>query len=160
MTDLDDIERDLTAARAALLASLEGVTLEEIARRPPGPVSDDEQRWPIVEVVWHVGLTEDRFRLTIDQVISGREVTPAAPRVRPAHMTTATLLHEWLMQTRQPTEALLRRMQPADLDREYVRPDGAKRTPRQLLAIIVQHDRDHAEQVRTLRALPAQPAEA
>ena len=160
MSDLDDIQRDLAAVRAALFASLEGVTPAELEHRPPGPITDDEQRWPIVEVIWHVGLTEDRFRLTIDQVITGRDVTPAAPRVRPAIMTTATLLHEWLVQTRQPTEALLRRMQPADLDREYTRPNGTKRTPRQLLATIVQHDLDHAEQVRALRALSTPPAEA
>lgn len=155
MGETDDLLRDLRAARAELLAAIEGITQAELDRRPPGPVTDDEQRWPAGEVLWHAGAVEDEFRLTIDQALGGRPITATRLRERPAHVTTAALLREWLDQTRRPTEVLLGRMTDADLDREFTRPDGQTRTPRRLLTILVRHDRNHAEQVRALRALPA-----
>ena len=155
MTEIDDIQQELAAARAELLAALAGTTPEELDRRPAGEITDDEQRWPIVEVLWHVGVTEDRFRRTIDQALGGREITTDPPRTRPAHLTTLPLLLEWLDQSRRPTEALLRRMAPADLAIEIPRPDGSTRTPARFLAILTSHDRQHAQQVRDLRALPA-----
>ena len=155
-TDLDDIKRDLAAAREALIRSLDGVTLAEIVRRPPGEITDDEQRWPINDVIWHVGAQEDTFRRQIDQGLAQRPITTAPNAKRPTHMTTAPLLVEWLVQSRRPTDALLRRMTVADLDREFTMPNGATRTPRQRLATMIQHDRDHADQVRALRALPAE----
>lgn len=157
MTDIDDVQQELAAARAELLEALAGTTAEELERRPPGEITDDELRWPIVEVLWHVGVTEDRFRRTIDQALDGREVTTDAPRTRPAHMATLPLLLEWLDQTRRPTEALLRRMTSSDLEIEIPRPDGSTRTPARFLAILTGHDRQHAQQVRDLRALPATP---
>ncbi|MFA7249519.1 MAG: DinB family protein [Dehalococcoidia bacterium] len=157
MSDIEAIQRDLQDARAELLASLGGVTQEDLDRRPPGEITDDEQRWPIVQVLWHVGQVEDRFRRSIDQALDGRAVLADPPRARPAHLSTPPLLLQWLEQTRRPTEALLRRMTDADLDLEIVRPDGSTRTPRRFLALLVNHDRDHATQVRALRVLDALP---
>ncbi len=153
MTEIEDIQRELADARADLLDALAGVSQAEIDRRPAGEITDDEQRWPIVEVLWHIGVTEDRFRRTIDQAMDEREVTTDAPRTRPPHMTTPPLLLEWLDQTRRPTEALLRRMTATDLAIEIPRPDGSTRTPARFLAILAGHDRQHAQQVRDLRAL-------
>ena len=153
MTEIDDVQQEMAAARAELLAALVGTTAEELERRPPGEISDDERRWPIVDVLWHVGVIEDRFRRTIDQALDGRELTTDAPRTRPAHMTTLPLLLEWLDQSRRPTEVLLQRMNSADLAIEIPRPDGSTRTPARFLAIIAGHDRQHAQQVRDLRAL-------
>lgn len=153
MTDLDTFRHDLQAARAELLAALDGVTQAEFDRRPPGEITDDEQRWPIVEVLWHIGQVEDRFRRQIDQRLGGRAITQEPAHPRPQHLTTPALLLEWLVQSRRPTEALLRRMQDADLDLEVVRPDGSTRTPRRFLELLVNHDRAHAQQVRDLRAL-------
>ena len=158
MTEIQDIQHDLQAARAELLAALEGVTQAEFERHPPGEITDDEQRWPIVEVLWHVGLIEDRFRRIIDQGLDGRPAVADPPRPRPTHLATPALLHEWLDQSRRPTEALLRRMTDAQLDLEIPRADGSTRTPRRYLAIIANHDRDHAGQVRALRELESLPA--
>jgi len=156
MTDLDDIKRDLAEARAALLKTLEGVTPEQAARQPPGEVTDEEQRWEINQVIWHVGTTEDAFRRQIDQGLAGRPIVNTPAPARPAHMTTAPLLVEWLLQSRRPTDALLRRLTVVDLDHEFTMPNGATRTPRQRLQTMIQHDRDHAEQVRALLALAAE----
>ena len=79
MTDIDDIQTELSAARADLLDAFEGVTQEQMDRRPPGEITDDEQRWPITDVLWHVGHTEDRFRRTIDQGIGGRDTGGRVP---------------------------------------------------------------------------------
>lgn len=158
MTEIQDIQRDLEAARADLLLSLEGVTQAEFERHPPGEITDDEQRWPIVEVLWHVGQVEDRFRRVIDQGLEGRPLVADPPRPRPAHLTTPALLLEWLAQSRRPTEALLRRMTDVNLDLEIPRADGSTRTPRRYLTIIANHDRDHAGQVRALRELESLPA--
>lgn len=159
VTNISDIQHDLETARAVLLASLEGVTQEQFDRPPPGEVTDEERRWPIVEVLWHVGALEDRFRRAIDQAIGGRPILADPPRPRPAHLTTPAPLLEWIEQSRRPTEALLRRMTEADLDVEMKRPDGSIRTPRWYLRVIANHDRAHAEQVRDLRALEPLPAD-
>ena len=158
MSAIDEIRRDLEAARADQIAAREGGTQAEFDRRPPGEVSDDEQRWPIVEVLWHIGQVEDRFRRAIDQGLDGRPVVADPTRPRPAHLTTLALLREWLDQSRRPTESLLRRMTDAALDVEITRADGSTRTPRRYLAIIANHDHEHAAQVRALRAVESLPA--
>ncbi len=160
MIEIDTILSDLETARADLIDSLDDVTDEDLARPPAGAITDDEQRWPIVQVLWHIGQVEDRFRRIIDLGLQGRMSAAGAFSDRPAHMTTPALLREWLGQTRRPTEVLLRRMTDADLDVEIARADGSTRTPRRYLTMIVNHDHDHATQVRALRALdPARAVE-
>jgi uncharacterized damage-inducible protein DinB len=158
MSAIDDITRELADARTELLEALDGVTQTEFDHRPPRDDDADEDHWSILEVLWHVGVTEDRFRRTIDQALDGREVTTDAPRERPAHLTTPALIIEWIHQARRPTEALLRRMTDADLAVEIPRPDGTTRTPLRYLQILVNHDRDHAGQVRALREMEAMPS--
>lgn len=158
MTAVDDIKQQLDEARNELLEALDGVTQEEFEHKPVRESDEDEDHWSILEVLWHVGLTEDRFRRTIDQAVGGREVTTDPPRERPAHLTTPALLIEWINQARRPTEALLRRMTDADLAIEIPRPDGSTRTPLRYLQILVSHDRDHAGQVRALRELESMPS--
>ena len=159
MTAIDDVRKEFDTARADLLDALDGVTQEEFDRVPP-PVAnasgEDEAQWSMVEVLWHVGHTEDRLRRTIDQAIDGRTLTEDAPRTRPAHLVTPELLIAWIDQARRPTDALLRRMTDDHLDLEFVRPNGSTRTPRWVLQILTNHDREHAQQVRALRALPAE----
>lgn len=158
MSETADLQRELAAARAELLAALEGVTQEQFVRRPPGPVTDDEARWPLRDVLWHVGVYEDWVRRVIGQGLDGRPVVPFEARQRLAHLNTPPLLHEWLDQSRRPTEVLLQHLHDADLDREFEVPGRGPRRPRALLAGLARHDRNHAEQVRALRALP--PPEA
>lgn len=158
MSDIDEITRQLQDARAELLEALDGVTQEEFEHKPVRESDDQEDHWSILEVLWHVGLTEDRFRRTIDQALGGREVTTDPPRERPAHLTTPALLLEWINQARRPTEALLRRMTDTDLAIEIPRPDGSTRTPLRYLQILANHDRDHAGQVRALREMERLPS--
>jgi len=152
MSEIDDLRAQMQQARAELLAALDGVTQEQLERQPP-PGAEGEAQWSMVEVLWHVGHTEDRLRRTVDQALGGRPITDDAPRSRPAYLVTRELLTAWLEQTRRPTEVLLRDMAEADLDREFLRPNGSTRTPRWVLELLVRHDRDHAAQVRTLREL-------
>jgi uncharacterized damage-inducible protein DinB len=158
MSDIDEITQQLQDARTELLEALDGVTQEEFEHKPVRQGDGDEDHWSILEVLWHVGLTEDRFRRTIDQALGGREVTTDPPRERPAHLTTPALLLEWINQARRPTEALLRRLTDADLAVEIPRPDGSTRTPLRFLQILVSHDRDHAGQVRALREMESMPS--
>ena len=134
MTDIEDLRRDLQAARADLLASLAGVTPEECHRTPPGEVTDEEQRWPIVQVLWHVGQVEDRFRRQIEQRLGGRPILAEPFHPRPAYLTEPAQLLAWLDQSRRPTETLLRRLTDADLDLAIERPDGRVTSPRRCAA--------------------------
>lgn len=157
MSAVEDIRQQLDEARTELLEALDGVTPEEFAHKPVSQ-GEGEDHWSILEVLWHVGVTEDRFRRAIDQAVAGREVAPAPSPERPAHLTTPALLLEWIAQARRPTEALLRRMTDADLAVEIPRPDGSTRTPLRYLQILVNHDRDHAGQVRALREMEHMPS--
>ena len=154
MSDAADLLSDLHDARAELLAALEDITQEQLVRRPSGEITDGEERWPVRDVLWHVGLYEDWLRRTIDQGLGGRPVAAFDARSRPAHLNTPALLREWLDQSRRPTEVLLQRLHDADLDREFDVPGRGPRRPRALLSGLARHDRQHAEQVRALRALP------
>ncbi|MEI7924742.1 MAG: DinB family protein [Chloroflexota bacterium] len=158
MSAIDNIKHELDEARTELLEALDGVTQAEFDHKPPRDNDTDEDHWSILEVLWHVGVTEDRFRRTIDQALGGREVTTDPPRERPAHLETPALLIEWINQARRPTEAMLRHMSDADLQIEIPRPDGSTRTPQRYLEILVSHDRDHAGQVRALREMEAMPS--
>ncbi|MEX1021942.1 MAG: DinB family protein [Dehalococcoidia bacterium] len=159
MSDIDDLRADLDAARADLLASFEGIAQDEFARRPPPEdgdgAGDPEERWPVRDILWHAGLLEDWLRRVVDEGVSGRPISRYEARRRPAIANTPDYLREWLEQSRRPVLSLLGRL-PADaLDREFTLPEEEVRTARRLLAHIAQHDREHAEQVRALRALPA-----
>ncbi|MDA0301395.1 MAG: DinB family protein [Chloroflexi bacterium] len=158
MSDIDQITQQLQDARAELLEALNGVTQAEFDHKPVRESDEDEDHWSILEVLWHIGMVEDRFRRTIDQALDGRKVTTDSPRERPVHMTTPALLIEWIKQARRPTESLLRRLTDADLAVEIPRPDGSTRTPLRYLQILVSHDRDHAGQVRALREMERLPA--
>ncbi|MPZ99658.1 MAG: hypothetical protein GEU80_10050 [Dehalococcoidia bacterium] len=154
MTTANELRDEMAAARAELLASLEGVTQEDFVRPPLGEVTEGEQRWPVRDVLWHVGLLDDWFRRMIDQARGGRAIDRFEARRCPAHLNTPELLREWLEQTRHPTLVLLEKLDAEALDRPFTLPAGERRTPRYLLGYLARHDREHAAQVRTLRAPP------
>jgi DinB superfamily len=152
--DLEALLESLASARAALLATLEGVTHVAFVRPPstPLPTSDhlDDGCWSARDVLWHAGLVDDWFRLLIDQGLGGRPLAPWKASTRPDHIETPAFLQEWLAQTRGALLARAHRLSPADLDAEFVLPEGERRAPRDLLADLARHDRDHAAQVRSL----------
>lgn len=154
MTDVDDLRAGLDAARGELLAALEGVTQEQLVRRPPGEVTVDEQRWPIRDVLWHAGAVEDWIGRMASQALGGGPVDGyAAPR-RPAITNTLKLLLDWLEQRRDATLALICALEDRDLAIEFTTPGDEHRTIGRVLAHLVVHDRQHRDQVLALRELP------
>ncbi|MSP21444.1 MAG: DinB family protein [Dehalococcoidia bacterium] len=146
---------DLAQSRAVLLAAIEGVSPEAFVRPPAGSVTTsddlDDARWSVRDILWHIGLLDDWFRLLIDQTLGGRLLAPWQPRMRPEHLETPDFLRAWLTQTRGALLARAHRLSTTDLDTEFAPPEGKTRTPRRLLARLVQHDLDHASQIRRLR---------
>jgi len=152
VSDVESLRRALADGRADLLTALEGVTQEEFIRRPPGEPTDADARWPVRDVLWHVGMFEDWVRRGVDAARRGVEATAYEPRRRPAHVSTPALLLEWLAQTRRPTLVLLGKLRDEELGVAH-RVGGRERTFARGLAHLGEHDREHARQVRQLRAL-------
>jgi uncharacterized damage-inducible protein DinB len=152
-TAVEELRADLEAARAELMDALAGISQEEFSRRPPQGSAPEDERWPVRDVLWHVGMLDDWFRRMIDQSRGGRPIDGYEARRPPVHMNEPPLLEEWLRQTRHATLVLLGKLDEAMLDREFTLPQGEVRTPRRLLAYLARHDREHAGQVRALRAL-------
>lgn len=151
MSDLDDLRTEIQAARAELLVTLDGLTPEEFTRAPAGEVTTEGARWPIRDVLWHVGLVEDWLRRVSGQGIEGRQIDGFNARACPALAQDVGYLIEWLEQCRRPVLALLNRIPEDALDREFTLPEGEVRTARRLITHIARHDREHAAQIRALR---------
>ena len=151
---IDDLTADLEAARTAFLAALDGVTQEQFVRRPPGDVSEGEDRWPIRDVCWHLGQYDDFQRRVILAASEGRALPANEPPRRPAYLNTPDLLREWLAQSRRALVVLASRLDEDTLNREF---EGAARrtmTARGILKWIAIHERSHIAQVETLSTLP------
>ena len=152
--DIEQLRVELDGARAALLASFEGITQAAFERVPEAPADDPaDQRWSVRDVLWHAGLLEDWVRRTVDAAVNGREVKLYAHRDRPAIATTPEYLGEWLEQCRRPMLALLRRLPDDALDRPFTLPDGSPRMPRLMLAYVAAHDLEHVAQIEALREI-------
>jgi hypothetical protein len=154
---IEALRVELEAARGELIEALEGIRQEEFVRRPPGEVIEGEERWPVRDVLWHVGYSDDWTRRAVDHGLRGEAAPPFEHRRRPAYLNTPELLREWLDQSRRPTLSLMRRMRDDDLEREVRLASGRSRRIGDLLREAAAHDREHAEQVRALRALPPPP---
>ena len=155
--DLDRLRAELDDARGELLRSIDGITQEQFVRRPPGEVTEADERWPVRDVLWHVGYSDDWTRRAIDHALRGEDAPRYEHRRRPAYLNTPELLREWLEQSRRPTLSLMRRMSDGDLEHEVRLADGRTRRVADLLRELAEHERTHAEQVRALRDLPPPP---
>ena len=155
MSDVEDLHDRLDTAREELLAALEGVTQDQLARRPPGPVTGDEERWPIRDVLWHVGAVEEWIHRMASQAHGGqadRRLCAASTPRDDQH--PAALLLEALDQTRRPTLTFLRSLEDADLATEFTTPADEHRTIGRVLNHLAVHDGQHREQILALRELP------
>ena len=157
MTDADELRHDLAAARDELLEALAGITQDELAR-PLLELDGAEgqcvpMRGALWDTLWGVGQLDDWTRRVIDQARGGRALDVYEARRRPVHMETPELLRQWLEQTRRATLVLLEKLSADDLERELTLPGGEVRTPRSLLAHLVNHDREQAALVRATRAM-------
>jgi hypothetical protein len=151
---IDDLTTDLEAARAAFLATLDGVTQEQFVRRPPGEVGEGEERWPIRDVCWHLGQYDDFQRRVILAASEGRPLPANEPTRRPAYLNTPDLLREWLAQSRRALVVLASRLDEPALNREFEGANARMLTARGILKWIAIHERSHITQVEALRALP------
>ncbi len=155
MREIEDLRARLEVARAELLAALEGVTQEQLVRRPPGEVTTDDQRWTLREVLWHIGTVEDWIGRMASQARDEREIDGYEPLRRPAAMNTLPLLLGWLDQTRSATLRFVQGLTDEELAIEFTTPAGEQRTVGRVLHHLAVHDAQHREQVLALRELPA-----
>jgi uncharacterized damage-inducible protein DinB len=155
MRDIEDLRARLEVARAELLTALEGVTQEELVRRPPGEVTTNDQRWTLREVLWHIGTVEDWIGRMASQARDGRATEGYAPPRRPAARNTLALLLGWLDQTRSATLRFVQGLTDEELAIEFTTPPGEQRTVGRVLHHLAVHDDQHREHVLVLRELPA-----
>lgn len=151
MTAIDDLQADLDAARADLLAALEGVPQDEFVHPPP-IAHEDFERLSARDLLWQDGLLEDWTRRVIVQALEGRLIDPYRPRPRPAIAEAPPYLLEWLSQTRRPLASLLARIGDGDLDRVFTLQTGEPASVRGVLGRFTKHERALAQHVRRLRA--------
>lgn len=154
MALIDDLTAELETARAAFLAALDGVTQEEFVRRPPGAIAEGEERWPILEVCWHLGQYDDYQRRTILAASEGRPLPANEPTKRPEYLNTPDQQREWLSQSRRALLVMASRLDEETLNREFEGLNGRTVTARGLLRWVARHEQAHIAQVEALRALP------
>ena len=142
------------AARRELLAAVERVEQAQFVRRPPEPDEEHDARWSIREVLWHVADSERCWREWAGAAIRGEEMTRFSGRRRPAELNRPRHLLDSLDEQRATTLALFGSLGD-DVDIAALRPSpGRALSILGMLEHLTNHDRDHAEQVAALRALP------
>ena len=142
------------AARRELLDAVEGVEQAQFVRRPPEPDEEHDARWSIREVLWHVADSERCWREWAEAAMRGDETTRFSGRRRPAELNRPRHLLDSLDEQRASTLALFGSLRD-DVDVAALHPSpGRALSILGMLDHLTSHDRDHAEQVAALRALP------
>ncbi len=153
MSALDPHREDLDAARAALLAQLDGLPADAFARRPPAGDDDGDLRWSIRELLWHVGDAERSWREWAEGALRGKAITRFQGQRRPAHLNRLSQLRDWIEENRAATRAFVGGLDEGTLT--PLRPTPSReRSILDMLGHLADHDREHAAQVAALRALP------
>ncbi|MYB43024.1 MAG: DinB family protein [Chloroflexi bacterium] len=151
---LDERLTRLAEARAALLDALRGLDQARFVRRPPDPAAEGDRRWSIREVLWHVADSDRCWRGWIEGALRSEGVTRFHGVRRPAHLNTLPQLIESLEEQRAATLALLGGLdEDADLTTRRPTPSH-DRSILEALDHLTNHDREHAEQIAALAALP------
>ena len=153
MSALDPHRQELDAARAALLAQLDGLPADAFARRPPASDDDGDLRWSIRELLWHVGDAERCWREWAEGALRGEAITRFRGHRRPAQLNRVPQLRDWIEDNRAATRAFvdgLDEMTPTPLHATPPR----ERSIVDMLDYLADHDREHAAQVAALRMLP------
>ena len=153
----------MAEARAALLAVVEGISQAALVRRPSseegGEAGDDEERWPIRDVLWHVSEQERRWQRWVEAERGGAALGDWSRERRPAHVNRLDDLTRALVEAREVTDAVLDRLVAELDDRALERP---RPTPRsewelafaQLPGLLARHERDHLQQIERLLSAP------
>ena len=151
---LDERLTRLAEAREALLEALRDLDQARFVRRPADPAAEGDRRWSIREVLWHVADSDRCWREWIEAALRGEALTRFHGVRRPAHLNTLPQLIESLDEQRAITLALLGGLdERADLTTRHATPSH-ERSILEALDHLTNHDRDHAEQVAALAALP------
>ena len=151
---LDERLTRLAEAREALLDALGELDQAHFVRRPDDPAAEGDRRWSIREVLWHVADSDRCWRGWIEAALRGEAVTRFRGVRRPAHLNTLPQLIESLREQRTSTLAFLGGLDgAADLTTPHPTPSHA-RSILEVLDHLTNHDRDHAEQIAALAALP------
>ena len=151
---LDERLARLAKARGALLDALEGLDQPHFVRRPPDPAAEGDRRWSVREVLWHVADSDRCWREWIEAALRGETMTRFRGVRRPAHLNTLPQLIESLEDQRAATLALLGGLDgDADLTTRHATPSH-ERSILEALDHLTNHDREHAEQIAALAALP------
>ena len=153
---LDERLTRFAEARAALLDALRGLDQARFVRRPADPAAEGDRRWSIREVLWHVADSDRCWREWIEAALRGEAVTRFRGVRRPAHLNLLPQLIESLEEQRSATLAFLGGLGgEADLTTRHATPSHA-RSILEALDHLAGHDREHAEQIAALAALPPQ----
>ena len=153
---LDERLTRFAEAREALLDALRDLDQAHFVRRPEDPAAEGDRRWSIREVLWHVADSERCWREWIEAALRGEAVTRFRGVRRPAHLNLLPQMIESLDEQRSATLAFLGGLgEGADLTTRHPTPSH----PRSILEALdhlTGHDREHAEQIAALAALPPQ----
>ncbi len=153
---LDERLTRFAEARAALLDALRGLDQAHFVRRPADAAAEGDRRWSIREVLWHVADSERCWREWIGAALRSDAVTRFRGVRRPAHLNLLPQLIESLDEQRSATLALFAGLAgDADLTTRHPTP-SQPRSILEALDHLAGHDREHAEQIVALAALPPQ----
>ena len=153
---LDERLTRFAEARAALLDALRDLDQARFVRRPEDLAAEGDRRWSIREVLWHVADSERCWREWIEAALRGEAVTRFRGVRRPAHLNLLPQLIGSLEEQRAATLAFLGGLgEGADLTTRHPTP-SQPRSILEALDHLTGHDREHAEQIAALAALPPQ----
>ncbi len=153
---LDERLTRFAEAREALLDALRGLDQARFVRRPADPAAEGDRRWSIREVLWHVADSDRCWREWAEAALRGEAVTRFRGVRRPAHLNLLPQLIESLEEQRSATLAFLGGLGgEADLATQHPTP-SQPRSVLEALDHLAGHDREHAEQIAELAALPPQ----
>ena len=148
----NDLRTRLLESRAALLDGVGNASHEAFIRRPPPSGREDDDRWAVRDVLWHVGNRDQRWRAWMEAELAGTPQQRATPRQpRPAAMNTLPLLLGRLEETRAATLALLDTLDAQALERRGARPGGdGELSFAEVFGLLIEHDREHAAHIGRL----------
>ncbi len=155
MTTLAELRDQLAEARETLLSLVRDLPQEAFVRPPARGSSDDDERWPVRDVLWHLGDQEQRWQRWFAAARRGEQLSDFARERRPSHVSTLPQLLDWVAQWRDATLELLGDLDAEELARPHRSPrPGDDLSFEQVLGLLVRHERMHAEQVRALLEEP------
>lgn len=141
----------LDTSRAELLAAADGLTADQLNRRPPGEPTPQDELWPPRDILWHVAEQERRWQRWVRATLAGERLDgfARAPRPQEVHMLSSLL--DALAEARAGTFALLDELATLGeqaMTEQHPGPREAAMSFDDVFALQTQHSIDHAQQIR------------